>query len=81
MASEPASALANRQPSEFSPNIHSPAAMSSLPISGCTTYSPQVAVPLQGAKMLVCPAWMMVLALLTRFHSTPWLRMLQASLA
>ena len=38
-------------------------------------------VPLQGAKMFVCPAWMRELALLTRFHSTPWCRMLHASLA
>ena len=39
MASEPNTAVANRQPKEFSPNSHSPTAMSSLPISGCTTYS------------------------------------------
>ena len=81
MASDPNTALANRQPNEFSPNSHSPAAMSSLPASGCTTYSPHADVPLHGAKMFVCPAWMMVLALLTRFSSTPWFRMLQASLA
>ena len=81
MASEPNTALANRQPNEFRPNSHSPAAMSSLPTSGCTTYSPHADVPLQGAKMLVCPAWMRVLALPTRFSSTPWFRMLQASLA
>ena len=80
MASDPNSALANRQPKEFSPNIHSPAAMSSLPISGCTTYSPHADVPLHGAKIFACPAWMIVLALLTRFSSTPWFRMLQASL-
>ncbi len=71
MASEPNTALANRQPKEFSPNSHSPTAMSSLPISGCTTYSPHAEVPSHDAKMLVCPAWMMVLALLTRFSSTP----------
>ena len=40
MASEPNTALENRQPNEFSPNSHSPTAMSSLPTSGCTTYSP-----------------------------------------
>ncbi len=61
MASEPNSAAANRQPNEFSPNSHSPAAMSSLPTSGCTTYSPHP-VPLQGAKMFVCPARIRLLA-------------------
>ena len=81
MASEPNTALANRQPKEFSPNSHSPAAISSLPISGWTTYSPHAAVPPHGAKMFVCPAWMIVLALFTRVSSTPWFRMLQASLA
>jgi hypothetical protein len=81
MASEPNTALANRQPNGFRPNSHSPTAMSSLPISGCTTYSPHADVPLQGWKMLVCPARMSELALETRFHSTPWCRMLQASLA
>ena len=50
IASDPNNALANRQPNEFSPNIHSPAAMSSLPISGCTTYSPHAAVPRHGAR-------------------------------
>ena len=81
MASDPNTALANRQPKEFSPNSHSPAAMSSLPSSGWTTYSPHAGVPLHGAKMFACPAWMIVLALLTRFSSTPWCKMLQASLA
>ena len=81
MASEPNTALANRQPKEFSPNSHSPAAISSLPISGWTTYSPHAAVPSHGAKMFVCPAWMIALALFTRVRSTPWFRMLQASLA
>ena len=81
MASEPNTALANRQPKEFSPNSHSPTAISSLPTSGWTTYSPHAEVPLHGAKMLVCPAWMIELALLTRVSSTPWFRMLQASLA
>ncbi len=85
MASDPNSALANRQPNEFSPNIASPQAMSSLPISGCTTYSPHP-VPLQAAKMFVCPAIIRWLArsgsatVLTGTHSTPWWRMLQASL-
>ena len=55
MASEPNTALENRQPKEFSPNIHSPTAMSSLPTSGCTTYSPHAA-PLQAAKICVFPA-------------------------
>ena len=81
MASEPKTALENRQPNEFSPNSHSPTAMSSLPTSGCTTYSPHADVPLHGAKMLVCPAWISALALGTRFSSTPWFRMLHASLA
>ena len=81
MASEPNTALANRQPKEFSPNIHSPTAISSLPTSGCTTYSPHAEVPSHDAKMFVCPAWMIVLALFTRVSSTPWWRMLQASLA
>ena len=81
MASDPNTALANRQPNEFSPNSHSPAAISSLPISGCTTYSPHAGVPLHAAKIFACPAWMMSLALLTRFSSTPWFKMLQASLA
>ncbi len=80
MASDPNRALANRQPNEFSPNIASPQAMSSLPISGWTTYSPHAAVPLHAAKMFVCPAAMIAFALGTRFSSTPWFRMLQASL-
>ncbi len=80
MASDPNTALENRQPSEFRPNSHSPTAMSSLPTSGCTTYSPQP-VPLQAAKMLVCPAWIRSLALEAKFHSTPCCRMLHASLA
>ena len=79
MASEPKTALANRQPNEFSPNSHSPTAMSSLPISGCTTYSPHPGL-LQGWKKAVCPAWISALAFLTGTHSTPWFRMLQASL-
>src|SRR5258708_34890415 len=45
MASEPNTALANRQPNEFSPNSHSPAASSSLPISAWTTYSPHAEGP------------------------------------
>ena len=81
MASEPNTALANRQPKEFSPNSHSPTAISSLPTSGWTTYSPHAEVPSHGAKMFVCPAWMIALALFTRVSSTPWFRMLQASLA
>ena len=82
IASDPNTALANRQPNEFSPNIHSPAAISSLPTSGWTTYSPHAAVPLHGAKMFVCPAWMMRVGVARRrFSSTPWFRMLQASLA
>ena len=73
-------ALANRQPNEFSPNSHSPTAMSSLPTSGCTTYSP-VPPPGQVPKMLfVCPCRISVLALLTGHHSTPCCRMLHASL-
>ena len=42
MASDPNTALENRQPNEFSPNSHSPTAISSLPTSGWTTYSPQL---------------------------------------
>ena len=71
IASDPNTALKNRQPNEFSPNSHSPAAMSSLPTSGCTTYSPHADVPLHDAKMFECPAWMIALALPTRFSSTP----------
>jgi hypothetical protein len=62
MASEPNTALENRQPSEFSPNIASPTAISSLPTSGCTTYSPHAEVPLQAARMCVLPAWISSLA-------------------
>ena len=62
MASEPNSALANRQPNELSPNSHSLPAMSSLPTSGCTTYSPHADVPLHGTKMFVCPAMIRLLA-------------------
>ena len=40
IASDPNTALENRQPNEFSPNIASPMAMSSLPTSGWMTYSP-----------------------------------------
>ncbi len=42
MASEPISAVANRQPNELSPKVHSPNAMNSLPTGGCTTNSPPV---------------------------------------
>ena len=83
MASDPNTALANRQPNGFSPNIHSPAAISSLPTSGWTTYSPQAEVPLHRWKKFVCPATIIGLATLasSSFHSTPCFRMLQASLA
>ena len=55
MASDPNTALENRQPKELSPNSHSPTAMSSLPTSGWTTYSPQP-LPLQAAnRPVVCP--------------------------
>jgi len=81
MASDPNTALENRQPNEFSPNSHSPTAISSLPTSGWTTYSPQPA-PLHGAnRPVVCPAWISALALPTGTHSTPCCRMLHASLA
>jgi len=67
MASDPNTALENRQPNEFSPNSHSPTAMSSLPTSGWTTYSPQPA-PLHGAnRPVVCPcriSWLARLGLL-----------------
>jgi hypothetical protein len=83
MASEPNTALANRQPNGFRPNSHSPTAISSLPISGWTTYSPHAEVWSHGAKKFVCPATMRGLAILASrsFSSTPWFRMLQASLA
>ncbi len=82
MASEPNTALANRHPKEFSPNSHSPAAISSLPTSGWTTYSPHAEVWSQGLKKFVCPATIMGLAILASrsLHSTPCFRMLQASL-
>ena len=82
MASEPNTALANRQPNGFSPNSHSPAAISSLPTSGWTTYSPHAEVWSQGLKKFVCPATIMGLAILESrsLHSTPCFRMLQASL-
>ena len=41
MASVPNTAEANRQPRVVRPYIHSPTAISSLPTSGWTTYSPQ----------------------------------------
>ena len=82
MASDPNSALANRQPNEFSPNIASPQAISSLPISGCTTYSPQAGVAVHGTKKLAWPATTMELAMAggSGCHSTPCWMMLQASL-
>ena len=49
MASDPISAVANRQPNELTPNVHSPKAMNSFPTGGCTTNSP----PLE--KMCVFP--------------------------
>ena len=79
MATVPKTALENRQPNEFSPKSHSPMAIMYLPTSGCTTYSPQP-VPLQAWKMFVCPAMMSALAFGTGCHSTPWCRMLHASL-
>ena len=54
IASDPNTAEENRQPKEFSPNSHSPPAISSLPTSGCTTYSPH-ATPLHAAKKCVLP--------------------------
>ena len=86
MASDPNTALENRQPNEFSPNSHSPTAISSLPTSGWTTYSPQPD-PLHGwNRPVVCPAMISWLArfeswgLLIGTHSTPCCRMLHASL-
>ncbi len=51
IASVPKSAGAKRQPSVVSPKSHSPTAMSSLPTSGWTTYSPQP-VPVHDWKRL-----------------------------
>ena len=76
IASEPNTALANRQPNGFSPNIHSPTAISSLPISGWTTYSPHAAVWSHGAKKFVCPAMMMGLAI-SGLRSVPFHPVLQ----
>ncbi len=36
--SVPSTATMKRQPKGFSPNIHSPSAMTHLPTGGCTTY-------------------------------------------
>ena len=57
IASVPKIAGAKRQPSEVSPKSHSPTAISSLPTSGWTTYSPQP-VPEHVWKRLLlkCPA-------------------------
>src|SRR6266567_7713310 len=55
MASEPNTALANRQPNGFSPNSHSPTAISSLPTSGWTTYSPHAEVWSHGEEEVRVP--------------------------
>ncbi len=60
MASEPATATANRQPNGVSPNSHSPTAMSILPSGGWTTYSPLVP-----SRMCVLPRASSALTLLT----------------
>ena len=75
IASDPNTAAEKRQPKEFRPKSHSPAAMIHFPSGGITTYSAP------GEKMRVLPDWMSVLALLTRLCSTPKVRMLYASLA
>jgi hypothetical protein len=80
IATVPNTAGATRQPTEFRPNSHSPTAIASLPNGGCTTYSPQAA-PLHALKMLVCPAMIRSFALCSGFHSTPCIRIDQASLA
>jgi hypothetical protein len=66
MASDPATATANRQPNGVSPNSHSPTAMSILPSGGCTTYSPLVP-----SRIWVLPRASSVLTLLTWSISTP----------
>ena len=65
IASDPKTAAEKRQPKEFRPKSHSPAAMIHFPSGGITTYSAP------GANMRVLPDWMSELALLTRLCSTP----------